>query len=481
MLNRRVSAPWLLLTAAVISCGSATPKRAPLDAGSKTPRNVDAGRSTDSGSSDAGSNDAGACEQRIGPAGLSWKVSGFLPDRSPYRRSYDGWALVEQSSDSELVLAIMPGDQDADAGTPEGVVAMAHCNFAAPSELPNIGPGSLVWLHVRGEKTLPSELPHYGDEVTVRDSPGGAVLLAGIRAAANGQDRLEADALTFRNPLELCRKRARCVDDGDTVAYSIEAASEPPQRLAPGQHTTLQLEGMPYDVLFYGASRNTGTQRSRNNACLDHRLDSRLWVAANVRALEPGAAIARLSRGTLPTCMPGDAPYMWIDHSIYEIAVGDSVSVEVTYRERRDGQLRFDFPEPPGQLGIAESAPLAEPMPGQKLWLEGDASMFVLRERKSGPIVLAGGAISTYGQRVWLEELGRLLDTPVTVEPQCVYEASPIAGAPPDENSYLFRGTFNGTTVLSGTKKVLMIGGVSYDVSLGTYGSHVPFVISRRP
>jgi hypothetical protein len=180
--------------------------------------------------------------------------------------------------------------------------------------------------------------------------------------------------------------------------------------------------------------------------------------------------------------MPGDAPYMWIDHSIYGIAVGDAVSVEVTYRERRDGKLMFDLPEPPAELGIADSAPLAEPMPGQKLWLEGNAFMFVLRKRQSGPIVLAGGSISTYGQRVFdLEQLAHLLDTPVTVEPQCVYEASPNAAAPVDENRYLFRGTFNGTTVSSGTKKSLMIGAVSYDVSLGTYGGLVPFVIARRP
>lgn len=472
MLNRGFSAPWLLLTAAVVGCGSTTPQRTPLDAG----------RSTDVRSSDAGRVDAGTCEQRIWSNGLSWNVTGFLPDRSFSLRNYDGWAVVEQSSDDNLVLAIMPSDEDADAGLPETGAALAHCAFAAPGELPRIALGSRVWLHVRREMTLPLALPRYGDEVTVRDRPGGALLLAGIRAAANGQDQLEADALTFRNPLELCREHARCVDDGDEVAYSVEAAAEPPQRLTPGQHTTLRLGGMPYDVLFYGASRTTGTQHSRSIQCLDDLFDSRLWVEANARALEPEAVIAQLSRGTPPTCVPGDAPYMWISHSIDGIATGETVSVEVTYRERRAGELTFDLPDPSAHLGIAESAPLAEPMPGQKLWLDGNTSMFVLRERQAGPIVLAGGSISTSGQRVFdLEQLGRWLDIPVTVEPQCTYEASPIAAAPTDENSYLFRATFNGTTVSSGTKKSLMIGGVSYDVSLSAHEGQVPFVISRRP
>jgi hypothetical protein len=411
---------------------------------------------------------------------MYWYFTGDWP-RDVRGAHYDGWATVERSTPSELVLFARPMAGDDDAGVDDAPSA-AHSRIAAQNDLPIITPGSRLWLTFFTDDDF-GGIPRRrgGTQLSLRDAANGALLLSHLSLPGTLQDDLTADALTFRAPSERCSRPAECMHDGGRViSYSLEAQADVSVRLNEGEHTRIALAGEASELWLNAAFRRTGTKR-----CSDAPLDDRLWVAADVRSLEPEHIISQLPRGDLPACKLGNDPSLWIDHGVGEHGISETIEREVRYRGRYETQLVFDLVGDVGYLSISESASLAEPAVGQSFWLSSTYWYFVLRESETGPVVLASGSFSDIGGMVdeaSVTLIGQWLGTALAVEADCVYER--IAGNPnrPTGPSYLFRARFGeapGFIVTSGTSKRIEIAGLAYDATITTEDTFIPLTITR--
>ena len=458
--------------------GRATPAT-PVDAGPAAPP-------SDAAISDAGpAADGGTCGvESVGP-GTYWKLTGDWPRDAQRVQRYQGWVTVERSTTRDLVLYARPNAAGDDAG-PGDDAGAAHCVIDSPSDLPVIAIGSRLWLDVLADRDF-GGFPrvHQGDRLSLRASPKGALLLATLEAKVESDGTLNSEALSFTEAKEECSKPDRnCLADGVTTSYSLQIEADSPRRIREGAHETVQLGGAPYDVWLRGARVTRGTMVQ----CADYVNHGRIWVGAELRALETAPIIEKLARAEVPECRLGNDAGGGSSHSITGHSISEVHEREVKYRGIEDGRLIFDLVDDPehGWLYFSERADFPEPAPGKTFWLSAEYWFFVLREAKSGPILLSSGMIthSDFGSTGFVaKDLGRIgswWGTSVAFESACVYETVPnVSGGRDEIPLYRMRvGANPGTQIPAGTRARVNIGGDDYELWFSSAGEYLSFLLT---
>ncbi|MET0387662.1 MAG: hypothetical protein ABW321_16955 [Polyangiales bacterium] len=409
----------------------------------------------------------GVCGGEYEPGGIAWGLSGGWKT-APSSARYQGWAVVERSTEGDLVLVV-----DSAAGSGK-VDSLAHAAISAARALPVVPLGSRVWLDVTTDQDF-SGIPrrHAGRQLAVRDREGGQLLLA-ASSVPTELERPASNGVAFRAPVVTCSEPASCLKDGRETAYSLEVSVDPPQRLAAGEHADIALDGEPYELWLQSAKRTTGTV---DDSCADYVYDDRLWLEADLRAREPEALISRLTQAELPACTQSNDPTPAIGHEVSGGDLPDRQATRVTYRGRERGYLVFERGDDNQTFGVIEPAPLPEPTVGQVYWLLANYFMYVLRETSaSGPIVAASGTFATQADvadAAAVERFGQWLETPFTLEATCLYEPDARRTRGPVVPSHLFTAAIGGTAIGTGQHTQLALAGTTYDAWVTTSGGWV--------
>lgn len=409
---------------------------------------------------------------------FSWDYSGdWSHARSDEHRAeypsdpfvrFDGWATVERSSATELILAAdsqLNGLRDA----PASANANAHCNIYG-RDLPAIAPGARLWLHFSGDFVPGAARALYyrhdfGREMSVRAQPDGPLLLAGITSPAEA-GRIETDALTFAEPVELCgMENTNCWVDGRVSQHSLLAIADEPQRVSAGPGSVITLDGMPYALTFVGASQYVGTQRDHAKCHPDFSGDIRLWASADLRAVDPQPIIAALDQGVVPACSVGNEPVVDVDASLYGASASTWIAdAEIVYRAIENDKYMFDVPGTEYTFGLTLNALQAEPAPGTRYSVSYQFDAFVMRSQPGGEIMAAW---------MWLPETPKDRDTigifsswltlPLTRDQVCPYEPERSPAEPGQFLRQITFGTQPATAIREGSRGVLSIDGRSYE------------------
>jgi len=400
-------------------------------------------------------------------AARSSEQSAQYPSDPFYR--FDGWTTVERSSATELILAAdaqLNGLRDA----PAIVNATAHCNIYG-KELPVLAPGARLWLHfsgdfVPGAARALNYRHDFGMEMSVRARPEGPLLMAGMSWPAES-GRIETDALTFAEPVELCGvENKNCWVDGRSSQHSVLALADEPQRVSAGPESVITLDGMPYVITFVGASQYTGTQRDYTHCHPDFPGDTRLWISADVQAEDPQPIIDVLDEAEVPACSVGNEPVVDVSATLYGRSTSDWVAdAEVVYRGIDKDNYVFDLSGTDDTFAITLNALRAEPAPGTRYSLSYQHDAFVLRAAPGGEILAA---------QTWLPEMlderrntlgvfASWLGLSLTREQVCSYEAQTTLRMPELFLRQVTFGTTPATIIREGSRSIVSIDGRNYD------------------
>ena len=422
--------------------------------------------------------DTGKCSENR-PWFLSWEYSGDWSAAAsaehkaqyptdPFSR-FDGWVTVERSADTELILAADP-QQNGARDAPASTNAIAHCNIYG-ADLPVIEPGARVWLHfsgdfVPGAARALNYRHDFGREMSVRAEPEGSLLLAGIAWPAEA-GRIETDALTFVEPVELCSMEATaCWHDGRLSQHSLLALADAPRRVSAGSASVIELDGAPYTLTFIDASQLTGTKRDYTNCHPDFPGDTRLWASADVRAQDPQPVIDALQRGVLPECSLGAAATLDVDASLDQAGVStELVDADVVYRAIENERYLFDVTGTDFTLALTVDTLRTEPAPGTHYSLNYRFDAFVLRTAIGGEIVAAWLWLPEPSKvrRDTLDVFASWLALPITREQVCSYEPQQ---SPAEPGQFLMQVTFGTqpvTIIREGFRGAISIGGQNYE------------------
>jgi hypothetical protein len=195
----------------------------------------------------------------------------------------------------------------------------------------------------------------------------------------------------------------------------------------------------------------------------------------------------------LPACRQGNDSGSIVGHQITRHSLSEVTETEVTYRGVEQGDHVFDLvgDTKAGTFAIPLEALRPEPPIGKTYWLSSVYWFFVLRESKSGPIVLSSGAISTVDNNVesWLgggavERISDWWHVPLAFEPSCDYETRHNPSSNGSDPVPLHRarvGENPGTRIASGTRGSVTIGGAAYNLWLADVDAQLGFTLTPAP
>jgi hypothetical protein len=400
------------------------------------------------GAGNAGAAGTGECGPRdVLPPSL-W--SGTLePDGVVLEPSYDGPAIVERSTEMELLLSLEQGSGD---------VPTLHVSLSGLMPMPLLARGTKLWL---AKNPLPDPPFSFVDapavSVSVRDSEDGTLLFG----SAYDDFSSVASPVGISDVTPLCTVPTpnTCLMGGTVTYSSVTVAGDTPVVVEDGDSGVIALNGEPYDVWV------TAREEKINGlpACPDYIPAS--GVAVYVQATRLEELLATLEVGPGPACGQGNDPDVSLYFGFYGVSAGTTHEGVVRYVgpdiDRPDAYL-FEVPglvsltDQPARLSIAGAVALMpEPELGQEFWLSFPGlNAQALRESEGGPVVLAqswgieGDAPGT---------LGNLLGVEVTLEETCAYTPS----IPLLETVF---ATEPEVRVASGTAGTLVIGGRTYGV-----------------
>jgi hypothetical protein len=369
-------------------------------------------------------------------------------------RSYDGPAIVERSTPSELVLAF-----GGNATAPP-----LHTSISGGGPLPVLPVGAMTWL----DKSMAGDPPAPIDQLsvalpvsfTVRDAKDGHILLgAAIRASS-----------TAPAPIPFANVRSTCSGSIDTFCLtatatysSVDVQGDTAVTIADNETGTVRVGGADYDV--------TVKARQYSNVLVTCA-NPQSGVSMEVRAKAPASSIAALQVGPPIACGRGNDEVKTVQYML----LGDFASLVhdgPVFYVKRDGQcyqFAYGKGEGPVLAFCSDQALGSEPQVDQEMWatVEPAAGFAVgaLRASMNGPLLLGtvtGGPTSMSGTSA---AVSQALGVPVEFRASCMYAAN----APLWEASL---GTTAPTVVKSDTHAVVTIDGKSYDAWMKGVGQAV--------
>jgi hypothetical protein len=391
-----------------------------------------------------------------GECGLRDVVPPFLssgtlePDGVELEPLYDGPAIVERSTERELLLSI---EQES------GDVTTLHVGLTGLTPMPLLARGTKLWL---AKNPLPDPPFSFVDapavSVSVRDVQDGTLLFG----AAYEDFSSVASPVGISDVTPLCTVPTSntCLLGGTVTYSSVTVAGDTPVVVKDGESGVIALNGEPYDVWVTAREEKADGLAS----CPDYLPVS--GVAVYVQSARLAELVPTLEVGPGPACGHGNDPDVSLYFGFYGASTGMMHEGVVTYAgpdiDRPDAYVfevpgLVSFTEKPVMLSIAGAVALMpEPELGQEFWLSFPGpDAHALRESEGGPVVLA----QSWGGQGYdaAGTLGNLLGVEVSLEETCAY-------APPIPLLETVFATEPEVRVASGTTETLVIGGRTYRV-----------------
>jgi hypothetical protein len=379
---------------------------------------------------------------------------------------YDGPAVVERSTEGELVLYYLPppspapdGGGGGGAGMPPSPVGV-HASLSGFRPMPLLPVGAQVWLSKNPPANQLADRHAYGIlpwGIAVRDKKDGRVLLGATR---NFPDAVSAP-WQVGSPVPTCTgfDFSACGGRQDFVYSSVEVQSDVPVTLHDGESATMTFGGSAYDVKIT-AQTPTGQP---GRICFDYHPPS--GVGLDIRIKDWTGAASALEMGDPPACSLGNDTGV----SSYIGSNLDAYTGVLEYLREERGSLIFRAPgvsDPfvPGQpalFSVSTSSPLGLTLTtGQTVWMAKIAPwVHVLRTEQGGDLLLVDIARTAVMNPDLSAQIAAELGVGVTVRDTCVYTVE--AQASMFLREFVF-ATPTPTVVKTGTVSALQLGGKNY-------------------
>ena len=383
--------------------------------------------------------------------------------------AYDGPAIVERSTTTDLILYFQPG-----GGAGMGVTVASHATITRMDPMPIFPVGAKVWLTKNPAKE-PIVFNPSPWSIAVRDRQGGALLFGAVRSAtppltspvmvsgvtddciSTGMDICARNTIVTHQTVAIQGDRAFTVRDGETAVVTIG--------------------GIDYDVSV--VAQHTFTAPSSTPLCADSY--GPIGVSLDVRARNLASLIAGLEVGALPACVMGNDLPQSVSISLNGSDRLAPYELSISYLGRNQtspDELMFSASAAAsGSSGAMPTISLyapgifPEPTVGQAFWVSApEESIKVIRRSPTTPAIVGTFGFSAASR----SNIELVMGTTVTAE-SCQYAfADPNAGT----GSQLLWEVLFGTPavrVKTGSRGAIQIAGRNYDVWL-SLGGYVSFV-----
>jgi hypothetical protein len=435
----------------------------------------------DGGAAESGANDSAV---ETGSAQVSCDTDASMPFvittgtlgpqlQAPF---YDGPAVIERSSPTELVVAYFASKNTADGGVAGGAGELPlHvsldliASFCPWAQLP---PGARVWLtkDPAGLPPPPFGLAQPNEAVAVRDKKDGRLLVASalnkpaaVETAPGSPTRTSGDqsCMTIHGSL---------IIHGDTDVV-----------IGDGEVATVPIGGFACDVSVYDSTLS-GTGCGGD-------VPIGLQTRVSIKAQDLAAAGATLDVGAPPACSRGSGDVQSEDSFTFdENNEGTTYDGPVVYVGRGQlGCFRFSATNrvdatthAPTYLEVCDvTGAAAEPAIGQTLWALIDAQVEIIQRGQGGPPLMARVDINTTTAGA---TVAQKVGLPLTIDQGCAYAATtPSSGGPLWYLTELSFATTPPTVVHADTPAVVVVGGTSYEVWMSrAFYPEVSFTIAAR-
>ncbi|HET6284430.1 MAG TPA: hypothetical protein VFH73_25965 [Polyangia bacterium] len=440
----------------------------------------DAGRSLPETSDDAAPADAGVCGAH-GTFGPKLSVSTV----GPRAGRYEGPALVERSTATELVLTFQP----AGGGTANALPM--HAKITELSPMPRLPIGAKVWLSKvpageavsRGTFPFPP-LPPWS--ISVRERQGGRLLFG---AAHNPSNEVPSPiALGAVKPYCTTASPDMCLQGVSVTYATVDVTGDRTVAVHDSETSIVPIGGFDYDVRVTAQELTFSADAA---PCLDYSPST--GVSVDVRARDLGTLIKTLEVSAPPACSEGNADF---EGAIFEIAnvnfntgyVGPAV-----YSHRVDNYFLFSvtgltsLTGSPPMLQILAAGLLKEPCAGEEFWASLTfgkwGSVAALRGPQRGPLLLASVAFARAPfDATTASALAQALGVAADAQEHCPYASS---DSPYASNGVLslWDVVFQTTPpvrVASQSAGMVPIAGRDYNAWVSGEGNLVSFTLQAR-
>jgi hypothetical protein len=387
------------------------------------------------------------------------KGGGFFPTSrtmGPTLTHYDGPAVVERSTTTELVLAYAAAaDPAAGAAAP---VVPTHAIITGFADTPVFPVGAKVWFtRDPGAAPLPVFAAPPPNLFVIRDKQGGRILLA--------SSSLGATPIPATVGAQTCSGAYRdlCLT-AKITSFAVDVQGDTKVTISDGAVKTVPVGGFGYDIsaLDFGVTAD-GSQPM----CGDY-FGPGAGLYVSMRAQDLSALQTKLETGPAPACSRGNAD---AKTAIFTFEGVEGFEGPLTYSRRTTaynspGLDCFVFTAtallqpgtnvPVAMTVCASRGLLQEPAAGQTFWVSGLEPIKVLRRSKGGPLVIADGYLSadTNPNTVWAS-----LGITAAFVQDCPYSSSPLTFL-----SKLVVGTTPNVIVRSDDHGLVRLGGQDVDV-----------------
>lgn len=479
MTPRGTSNPRFLVVAVLATvldgCGS-SPAKSPGDAGSS---------SEVSSANDAGdtlpSPDAGACGFHDG---FGAKVYSYTP--GPQGGRYEGPALVERSTATELVLSFQP------AGTTTGTSLPMHTKISNLGATPLFPIGAKVWLSKApgGEPVSSGNFPFPPPQpwsIAVRDRQGGRLLFGAAYNPSN--DVPSPIALGAVTPSCTTVSPDPCLKGANVTYSTVDVLGDKTVTVRDSETSIVPIGGFDYDV------RVTAQKLAippGGVSCLDYSPSS--GVTVEVRARDLAALVGTLEVGAAPACIKGNVDFEGASFAIGGLSFNAEYAGPAFYSRRVGDTFQFTVSGlttstgDPALLLIEAPRIFKEPRVGEEFWasvavVQQLGQVATLRGPKRGPLLLGTLAFALAPfDATTASKVEQALGVAANAQERCAYASS--------DSPYAVNGVLSLWDVVFGSTPavrlptlstgIVPIAGRDYNTWVSTEGNLISFTLQAR-
>jgi hypothetical protein len=408
-----------------------------------------------------------ACGTHLPAQGLEVATLG-----PPFGADYEGPAIVERGTSTELTLAF-----PASAAVSSGAIPPYRTNVFGLGAAGRLAPGAVVWLAKKprgGASTgqLPIVAPA-PESLAVYEKDGGRLLFSMVRELAVDLTANADAGVPATSQRASCTARYADSCAQGRISYgSVAIEGDSRVVVADGETRVVKLGGFDYEVRVNARSIDV----QRQLGCLDYYGGgASTWIT--LRAKDLDTLGAGLPVGDPVACARGNAEPRPSTFSLYDTDIDTAFAGAVEYLGRRDAGsgglqcLQFDVPglpskssSMPPKIEICTPPGLVQvPSVGQQMWVTLElASFATLRTSQSGDLLLAS-VWSNGDFAVAAERIGEMLGVPVQARKRCAYATSQAPAPVVSLNELSFATT--PPVVLPGDSVAAVpVSGKTYDV-----------------
>ena len=396
--------------------------------------------------------------------------------------TYEGPAIVERSSATELVMAFTPTDAR-DAGATSALPLHARIHGLSP--MPAFPLGARVWLSKSPAGDPPFSF--FGPaswSIAVRDKQGGRLLFGAAKEPA----KAAFAPLSFDNVRAVCSGAySDSCASGSVTHSSVEVHGDTAVVITDGQTRAVRAGGVDYDVTVMARDITTTNVRCADYYAYD-------GLAVDVRARDLGPLVAGLEVGAPIACPRGNEDLKEVGFSFYEVPLSTPYDGRAFYLKRRPDTAYecFQF-KPVGVMGAAPgdtpvlefcTSPglFREPAPNQEFWVTTTSfRLAALRGPNRGSLLLAFVYADAPLDAPTSAQLESVLGVHLEARELCRYaDGDPTRGAPVSPLWELAFGRTSPVALRTDGHAVVPIAGKDYDAWMWAQGPSLGLSLAAR-